>query len=363
MRVVIILENLGGGGAERAMVNLANQLINNNIAVTIALGEDIGGYKDVLTNDITVVNYAAKGFIDRFFALRTFLKNNAFEFVITCSDYISATCKLIIQWYKISIKQLAILQYDLKYHLKVLPLPNRIFMRFVNKSIVARAHYVAGVSNGVCQSFKEVVGKKNLQVTTLFNPTLNNNIFEEAKKEVDEFTFDNDYKYLINVGRLEYQKNQALLIDAVGILKSKGYKIKLLILGTGILYEALQKQIKLLGLQEDVFLLGFQKNPFKFLARCDLFVLSSRFEGLALVLAESLALGVNIVATDCPSGSKEALEDGLLGEVCETENINALVTAIETGLKNPRPKHILEAAAQKYSVENTTAAYLRLMRG
>jgi glycosyltransferase involved in cell wall biosynthesis len=361
MKIVIILQNLGGGGAERAMVNLANGFVKKGLAVTILLGSDTGVYKHLLNKSIKVETYNATSLFGSFFGLRKFFKTNKFDVAITPSDYVSAACRLAIKFGNLSIKQLAVLEYDLSYHIKLLPKLNQLFLKALNKFVVSKANYVAGVSNGVGNGFKKVVGNSVGKVHTLYNPVFDEQIFIDAQESVNDFVFENGYSYLVNVGRLEYQKNQELLINAVQQLKSEGRKVKLLILGVGVLQKALEKQIENLDLKDDVFLLGFQKNPFKYVAKSDMFVLSSRYEGLPTVLIEALALGVNAVSTNCPSGPAEIFEGELLGDLCETENVNALVDAIKKNLDNRRSSSLLMQHTQKYSIKETTNDYLNLL--
>src|SRR5699024_1749281 len=81
----------------------------------------------------------------------------------------------------------------------------------------------------------------------------------------------------------------------------------LIILGEGYLFEYLNELVKQFELENDVFFLGYQENPFKYIARADIYVLPSLHEGFPNALCEAMACGKPVVSTDCPSGPREIL--------------------------------------------------------
>jgi glycosyltransferase involved in cell wall biosynthesis len=133
-----------------------------------------------------------------------------------------------------------------------------------------------------------------------------------------------------------------------------------MILGEGVDRSMLEELVKKLGLEDDVALPGFVANPYAYMSRASLYVLSSRWEGLPTVLIEALYCGPPIVATDCPSGSKEILADGRHGSLVPVGDVAALAQAIEAGLagKTPRPT---EESWYPYSVEAVVDRYLGLL--
>ncbi|RKH02482.1 glycosyltransferase, partial [Corallococcus sp. CA053C] len=118
---------------------------------------------------------------------------------------------------------------------------------------------------------------------------------------------------VIAVGRLEAQKSFDMLIRAHARLQAAGRDTHLLILGVGSLEAELKALARELGVEASVFMPGFADNPHALMGRATAFALSSRFEGLPMVLLEALALGCPIVSTDCPSGPAEALDGGRAG--------------------------------------------------
>ncbi|WP_318472702.1 glycosyltransferase [Photobacterium leiognathi] len=129
------------------------------------------------------------------------------------------------------------------------------------------------------------------ELITIYNPCDKNALLEKAEEQI---SFNDNF--ILAVGRLSRQKRFDILIDAY---KKSGLKTKLIILGEGNQRESLEHQIQKLNLTEDVILKGFDSNPFKWMKRCDYFVLSSDVEGFVLVINEALACGAPVITTDC----------------------------------------------------------------
>jgi glycosyltransferase involved in cell wall biosynthesis len=123
----------------------------------------------------------------------------------------------------------------------------------------------------------------------------------------------------------------------------------------------LEALISELGLRDDVALPGFLGNPYATIARCDLFVLSSIWEGSPTVLTEALALGVPVVATDCPSGPREITQDGRYGRLVPMQDVEALAQAILAALDERHDPAMLRAAVADYTVAVSSEAHLRAM--
>jgi glycosyltransferase involved in cell wall biosynthesis len=122
--------------------------------------------------------------------------------------------------------------------------------------------------------------------------------------------------------------------------------------------EALAKQ---LGIADDVKLPGFIANPYAYLHRAKLFVLSSRWEGSPNALTEAMALGIPVVATDCPSGPHEILQGGRLGKLVAVGDADALAQAMVETIKHPPSSSGLQAAVSSYTIEASTSEYLRVL--
>ncbi len=132
--------------------------------------------------------------------------------------------------------------------------------------------------------------------------------------------------------------------------------MQLVFLGDGEERPKLERQVRELGLQDDVWMPGFVENPWKFMSKADVFVLSSKWEGLPTVLVEALALGMKVVSTDCEFGPRELLQDGKLGWLTPTGDAPAMaetiIKALDTEKKDVRMEDLeafrLSVAVKRY---------------
>lgn len=183
----------------------------------------------------------------------------------------------------------------------------RIYKFFV-KRFFNKAHVVVDVSKASAKDLVENFGIKPNKIKVIYNPLNVKEIEKLAKYPIEpkyQEIFENPV--IINMGRLTFQKNQKILIEAFSRVKKEIKNVKLAILGQGELEKELKELSKQLGLEKDVYYLGWQKNPFQFLAKAELFVLSSRWEGLPYVLLEAMVCGLPVVSFDCKSGPRETL--------------------------------------------------------
>jgi glycosyltransferase involved in cell wall biosynthesis len=173
-------------------------------------------------------------------------------------------------------------------------IPYRIFI----KKMYENLDYVVGISQDVVDDLKKTFFIKDEKLKIIhvgINPEeVKNKAEEELPEEYREIFKEN--RILINVGRLELQKNQRVLIDILELVKREVKNVKLVIVGEGYLKENLKEIAKEKNLEKDVIFTGFQENPFKFIKRADLFLLSSLFEGGPRVVKESMILGVPVIA-------------------------------------------------------------------
>jgi glycosyltransferase involved in cell wall biosynthesis len=165
---------------------------------------------------------------------------------------------------------------------------------------------------------------------------------------------------ILAAGRLAPQKDYPTLIRAFAAL-SAGRDLRLIILGEGPERTALESLIQQLGLADRVSLPGFRDNPFAYMSRARLFVLSSAWEGLPGVLIQAMACGTPVVSTDCPSGPREVLADGRYGPLVPVGAVEALAVAMALTLEQPPEPERLKARAADYGLEPVTRRYLEVL--
>jgi len=168
----------------------------------------------------------------------------------------------------------------------------------------------------------------------IFNPLDKKRIISKSKLKINNIPFKKGELKILNIGRLTDQKDQITLIKMAEILKTKKINFKLIIMGRGIEYFNLKKAINNKKLKKFVKILSFQNNPYPYIKACDLFILSSKYEGLPNVLLEAATLKKFIISTNCPTGPKEILLNGRGGQLFKVGDYKDLVKKIIFFKKN-----------------------------
>lgn len=222
------------------------------------------------------------------------------------------------------------------------------------------ADAIIAVSEGVANDTHTISGYPLEKISVIRNPVLNQNLQAQAMQEPPHAWLEDKTPVIMGAGRLTEQKDFHTLINAFAQLE-KQQNARLIILGDGKLRPELEAQITELKLQHKILLPGFQSNLYAWLARADLFVLSSRWEGSPNVLTEALALGIPSVATRCPSGPDEVLQNGKIGPLVEVGDSNSLAKAMLTTLNTPPEKALLQAAVAEYTATLAAQRYLEVL--
>lgn len=229
------------------------------------------------------------------------------------------------------------------------------------RHLYPRADGIIAVSEGVAEDFAAVTGLPASTVTVIHNP-----IAIDAVRTAAEFgpthpwLRDKTLPVVAAMGRLNRQKDFPTLLRAFHRLQAD-LPSRLLILGEGPERNRLESLVAELGLTERVALPGFSAEPYRELAGADAFALSSAWEGFGNVLVEALALRVPVVATDCPSGPREILQDGALGRLVPVGNVDAMREGLHQQLTAPVVPGDWEAAVAPYRPERVARRYLEVM--
>jgi glycosyltransferase involved in cell wall biosynthesis len=174
-----------------------------------------------------------------------------------------------------------------------------------------KADQVVAVSDGIKEELVHFFGLEENKITVIKNYYKVDEIGKMAQESCD---FNFDKKTIAFSGRLDIQKELKGLIKSFALLRKK-MDVQLILLGDGRMRKDLELLTKELHLKinEDVHFLGFQSNPFKFIAKSDLFALSSSWEGFPNALAEAILCKTAVISTDCPTGPREILEANITG--------------------------------------------------
>ena len=220
----------------------------------------------------------------------------------------------------------------------------RIFFRYFYKF----SHKIIVNSFEFKKALKKIL-KLNSQV--IYNPiALPKKI---SKKKIDYFHNYKDLK-ILSIGRLTDQKDHLTLIRSLNLLKNEGFRFKLCLIGQGYNYNKILSAIRNYKLNKYIRLVGFKKNAYEFMNSADLFILSSKYEGLPNVLIEAQYFGVPVISSDCSSGPKEILLNEKAGTTFKTGNYFDLKDKIKLFLENKNSfyKKAKFAKKQLYRFQN-----------
>ena len=303
-KVIFLVHTLGGGGGERVVSELSLNL-PDNIKRTIVLFENKVSYpykgKLVSLN----VSLSQKFFPKIYNLLVGFLR---FRKIVNQEkpDYLISVANAP-NVFNIITKGSSIVRIDNYLTECEKSFWTRIY-NFLVKILFNKAAKVVVVSKGLGEDLVKNLGIKEEKVKVIYNP-IDIKKIQDLSKESLEPKYQEIFKYpvIINIGRLSEQKGQWRLIKAFKEVKKRKKDLKLVILGERKLETYLRKLIKDLSLEDDVYLLGWQKNPYKFLSRSKLFVLSSLWEGLGIAILEAMNCGIPVITSDCKSGPREIL--------------------------------------------------------
>ncbi len=224
-----------------------------------------------------------------------------------------------------------------------------------------RADAITSVSDGVSDDLAAATGIDRKRIDTLYNPIDLERIRRLAAEPANHAWLDGGEPVVLATGRLVRQKGFTTLLEAFAKIGATNPGLRLVILGEGDERKRLTSAIERLGLRERVSLPGYVANPYAFMSRARVFVLSSVWEGLPGALIEALACGCPVVSTDCPSGPREILADGRYGDLVPVGDPDALAHAILRGLAHPPAPEPLRDRAEGFAADAAIDRYLRVL--
>lgn len=363
MKIILILSSFQGGGSERVIITLANKFVNDGYSVDLVLINNSGSYSSELDNKVSIVDLGSIRVIHSIIPLSNYFKSlkNPAKYCILSSmrhiNILSIISKIISK----SSARLVIRDSNnysaISKNTKSL---KSMMLNFVAKFFYVKSDAIVVPSAGVANDLIKLNSSLAHKLHVIYNPVNIELIYKLSKEKVD-FNFDHSKKSMIlAVGSLIPQKNFKMLIQAFSQIAGTTDSV-LIILGEGTEFRDLLTLSMDLNVSDRVIMPGFVKNPFAYMSKAKVFVLSSIYEGLPNVLLQAASLGVPIVATDCPSGPREILNDGKWGKLVGINDVSAMASAIKDGCAGkltPIPK---DQVKKKYSVYNIASKYLDIL--
>jgi glycosyltransferase involved in cell wall biosynthesis len=394
-KIAVLLPSLKGGGAERSMLNLIKGFLAQGRAVDLVLCQATGAYLGEVPAGANLIELEASsglrarwtavmGNLRDFFvllrpvllakkvapeiarisSLQHYLKTQQPDVVLSAITY----ANLSVIWAKrmsgstvpvVVSERIALSTYC------AAPSNSRKWKWRYLPDIVQRtypgADAVVAVSQHAAEELITNIGVSQQSVMTIHNPVVDDTLHIGAAQPLDHAWFAPDaVPVILAAGRLTEQKDFSTLIRAFALVHAQR-PVRLVILGEGRLRPDLLKLATELGVQADVDMPGFVSNPFQYMARSSLLVLSSLYEGLPGVVIQALACGCPVVSTDCPGGSREILADGKYGALVDIGDVDAMASAIRAELDHPTDQEMLLRRAADFSVDRAVGHYLDLL--
>ncbi len=383
----------GGGGIERVVLNLAGEFSSRGYRVDLLLGRVTGRFVDEIPSTVNVIRLAhrpalrllphllgAPGDLAALApalctpggprvlgaapALARYLEQARPAALLSASNYSNVTALLAREIANTHGTRMAVSIHNHlsasvanagKRALRMMPKLARHFF--------PRADAVVTVSQGVGDDLRSLTGIPGKRIRTIYNPVITEAVEAGAQKDPQHpWLRPGEPPVILAIGKLKKQKDFTNLLHSFQRVRSHR-TARLIILGEGNERLRLLRLSRKLGVAEDVDLHGFRSNPFAFMARASVFVLSSAWEGFGNVLVEAMACGCPVVSTDCPSGPSEILKGGRFGPLVPVGVPDALAAAIERVMDAPPDPGQLRSRAGFFTATSSADAYEKVLFG
>lgn len=337
IRIALFIPNFMGGGAERVTAALANGFVVRGYQTDMVLIDKVGPYLADLHPTVRVIDLHKKTVRNSILPLARYLCSQKPDFLLSNLDYANVGALLARRLARVATRVIPIVHMT---HSQAAAHNRDIHNTIVRTAIrwtYPWADAIVAVSKGAAEDMIKYSHVPRSLVRVIYNPVITPKLQSLAREPIDHPWFaEGKPPVVLAIGRLTAQKDFSTLLQAFARLSQKK-NCRLLIFGEGEDRNYLEQIIRNLGLTNEIALPGFVKNPYAYLARASVFVLSSAWEGLSMVLIEALALGVPLVSTDCPSGPTEIIRGGKYGRLVPAGDAQAMGDAIQMALTEPNP--------------------------
>lgn len=359
--VVIFTSFSGDGGVEKMIVNLCEGFLHHGSSVTLLLARDNSKHLSSLPNEVKVVKFPCSHTLTSLPYLVRYLKQEKPNSLLIAKHRSNQLAVMAKKLSRVATRLVARVDTTISAALESKGQIRKILWYPMMRYFYRQLDAVIAVSQGVAEDVCRIADISPRKVTAVPNPVIFKSMFVQANEPIDHPWFgEQKIPVLLGIGRLNKQKDFHTLVRAFAKVR-EGRPCRLVILGEGDDRSSLQKLSEELCVSADVDLHGFVLNPYAYLKQSNLFVLSSVWEGSPTVLTEALALGVPVVATDCPSGPREILRNGEIAPLVPMRDPAALADAILLALETPPSKDILQAAAKDYTIEASSLRHLEIL--
>lgn len=354
LRYLFITRTLRGGGAERFITTFASYMADNGYDVHVITYEKTEDDYEMSRNiKIHMMPTKQGNFYSKIFRIvdmNKLIKKIAPNIVIPFIDTV-----VVCTWFA-SI----FMNVKLIYTVRVSPWHEggSFFSKFMRKIIARTADAIMLQTQEQSEYFTKVFSNK---IYTVPNP-ISEKFINNCKKE-----YRNNIEKIVMIGRLEKQKNIKIALYAIKQL-SMNKKVKLEVYGEGILKDELEHTICEMGLSECCQLMGRTNKVESVLENADLYIMTSDYEGMPNSLMEAMAMGVPIISSDCKTGPRDLIEDGVTGYLFKTADVNSLLEKLTIAIGDPERTNRIGVAGRKfilnqYRIENSLYTFQQMISG
>lgn len=362
--IVFYTRQLHNGGVDRVVFNLAEEFLRRGMrpAILVDLDNPFSPFRSLIPPGVPYEVLDARSPLARLWKLRRYLRRVRPGAVMCTSFGFPNLYAVVARWVAGVPFRLMLTEHCFPSVDRAAPRPwqSRFWFFPLAHLLYPFADNIVAVSKGTAQDLAQVIGIDAGRIQCIYNPIVSNGLLDQAREPVDHPWFrDSDIPVVLAVGRLEPQKDFATLIEAFAELR-RHKRCRLMILGDGSEREMLTRLAESLGLADDIAMPGFAPNPHAYTARAGLLVLSSRFESLANVVIEAMAVGTPVIATDCPSGPAEALDHGRYGTLVPVGDPESLAAAMAKAL-DEKPAQVPRSWLDQFTTRYSADRYLELL--
>ena len=327
LKILILASHLGGGGTERRTVHILKHINRDIFEPILCVWEKRGVYVKDIPRQTKV--YAVKKRYKVFTLLNMckVINKEKPDIIFGNMWRINATAIVALKMMFFKRKRKAKLIIGVVTNPSYLKRQRPIRFLYSFADLFVANSY--GIREYLVSSWK--IPKERIRV--IHNGVDIKNIDKLSFEKANHIWIKNNYNLIISVGRLSEPKGHPYLIDALKIANKKN-PIYLIIVGEGEEEERLKKMAKKIGINNRVDFIGFKKNPFKYIAKTNLFILASLWEGFPSVLLEAMACRTPVVSTNAPYGPSEIIEDGVNGYLVPVADSTQLAKKILYVLEN-----------------------------
>lgn len=361
LRILFYVAALNGGGAEKHLVRIINQIDRGRFEPILVLARSGGAYDRCVRRDVRTVVLHRSAFLPVCRKLRAAIRHHQPRVVFSLLDPSNIQCLIATRCLARRPKVIVGVQNTPSMAYRGPWWSRRRILMALMSTLYPAADCVVASSRAVRGDLRSLSPAAARRCQVIHNAGYDESVLEGATELAPEIRGDGPL--LVGCGRLTKQKGFPQLLEALAMLR-QSVPARLCLVGEGPDRCLLQEQVRSLRLRDSVDIVGFQSNPFRFMAAADVFVLSSLWEGFGNVIVESMACGTPVVATSCRSGPDEIIEDRVNGMLVPPDNPRALADALthlltDTGLYR-RLRENGKRRARDFSVESITRRYEQL---